>query len=129
MADHLTRPAQLRFFLLALALVPVFAALDMGQRSIAAREFGTLRRQFEKVQMESFRIADELISSVARPDLPASSPTKPRARTLDRQNFARDSRFLAGWLAAQSRRLHTPERQLLEQIDKEYAVYSRKGAN
>jgi len=126
-ADHsLTRPAQLRFFLLALALV-LLAALTAVAAWIAAREFGTLRRQFEKVQMESFRIADELISSVARLNSSLFA-YEASGEDLDRQNFERDSRSLAGWLAAQSRRLHTPEeRQLLEQINKEYAEYLAEG--
>jgi signal transduction histidine kinase len=126
-ADHsLTRPAQLRFFLLALALV-LLAALTAVAAWIAAREFGTVRRQFEKVQMESFRIADELISSVARLNSSLFA-YEASGEDLDRQNFERDSRSLGGWLAAQSRRLHTPEeRQLLEQINKEYTEYLAEG--
>ena len=92
MADHsLTRPAQLRFFLLALALV-LLAALTAIAAWIAAREFRTLRRQFDKVQMESFRIADELISSVARLNSSLFA-FEASGEDQDRQNFERDSRL------------------------------------
>ena len=122
----MTRPARLRFYLLALALV-LLAALTATAAWIAAREFRTLRRQFEKVQMESFRIADELISSVARLNSSLFA-YEASGDDQDRENFEHDSRTLANWINAQSRRLHTPEeRQLLEQINKEYAVYLAEG--
>jgi signal transduction histidine kinase len=77
--------------------------------------------------MESFRIADELISSVARLNSSLFA-YEASGDDQDRENFERDSRILANWLNAQSRRLHTPEeRQLLEQINKEYAVYLTEG--
>ncbi len=127
MADHfLTRPAQLRFFLLAIALV-LLAALTAGAAWLVAREFRTLRRQFDKVQMESFRIADQFISSVARLNSSLFA-FEASGEQVARASFERDSRSLDAWIDAQSTRMHTTEeRQVLEEINKEYDVYLAEG--
>src|SRR5438477_12312706 len=99
----MTRSAQLRFFFLAAALV-LLAALTAGAAWIAAREFRTLHRQFDKVQLESFRIADQFVSSVARLNSSLLA-FEASGEGAARANFERDSRSLDAWIDAQYARL------------------------
>ncbi len=118
----MTRSAKLRLALLGGALL-LLTVLIAGAAWLAAREFGALHREFDKVQRESFRIADQLVSSVARLNsrlLAFEASGEGHARV----EFERASRALDAWIDAQYVHLQTPEeRVLLDRINAEYDVY------
>ena len=118
----MTRSAKLRLLFLGAALL-VLTVLIAGAAWIAAREFSALHREFDKVQRESFRIADQLVSAVARLNsrlLAFEASGEPHARA----EFERASRALDDWIDAQYEHLQTPEELLLlDRINTEYDVY------
>ena len=118
----MTRSAKLRLALLGGALF-LLTVLIAGAAWIAAREFRALHHEFDKVQRESFRIADQLVSSVARVNsnlLAFEASGEPHARS----EFERTSRALDAWIDAQYEHLQTAEeRAILDRINAEYDVY------
>lgn len=122
----MTRSAKLRLVFLGAALL-LLTVLIAGAAWVAAREFHTLHHQFDKVQIESFRIADQLVSAVARLNsrlLAFEASGDPAARA----GFEQDSRTLDAWIDAQYVHLQTPEEgRVLDRINEEYDVYLAEG--
>ena len=122
----MTRSAKLRLSLLGGALL-LLTVLIAGAAWIAAREFSALHREFDKVQRESFRIADQLVSAVARLNSRLLA-FEASGEATSRAEFERDSRALDAWIDAQYVHLQTPaERHLLDRINEEYDVYLAEG--
>src|SRR4051812_21667727 len=118
----MSRSAKLRLAFLGGALL-LLTVLIAGAAWIAAREFGSLHREFDKVQRESFRIADQLVSSVARLNSELLS-FEASGEAHARVEFERASHALDAWIDAQYVHLQTPEeRVLLDRINAEYDVY------